>query len=409
MALFDYTGRSDRGKRISGQIEAQSASAAALRLQASGLVPIEITARNAAEFSYRKLLLRLGFGQPTTMELVLLTRQMYTIAKSGLPWLRGLRGLAGAMQNPVLRATLERAAISLAAGRDLSQALSENGAVFPELYISMLRVGEQTGTMEKVLLQLADYLQNQQDMRDRVKAALRYPAIVIGAICVSMGVLSVFVIPKFAPMFKQLGNDLPLPTKIMLAVSSFAQQHWLLVMATIAAVVVSFMITVRTTKGRAAWHRCKLQFYLFGRLTLESILARVVRSLSLTLAAGLPIIQALDLIARAADNDFVSAKITVMREKLESGEPLSRAATDTQLFPPLLLQMIEVGEETGELTRLLDEVADYYHREVDYTLKNLSAMIEPVLMVVVGGLVLLLALGIFLPMWEMIGKAGGTH
>ena len=409
MALFDYTGRSDRGKRVSGQIEAQSASAAALRLQASGLLPIEITARNAAEFSHRKFLLQLGFGQPTTMELVLLTRQMYTIAKSGLPWLRGLRGLASAMQNPVLRATLERAAISLAAGRDLSQSLSDNGAVFPELYISMLRVGEQTGTLEKIFLQLADYLQNQQDMRDRVKSALRYPVIVIGAIFVSMGVLSVFVIPKFAPMFRQLGDDLPLPTKIMLAVSSFVQHHWLLVMAMLAAIVATFMFTVRTPKGRAEWHRRKLQFYLFGRLTLESILARVVRSLSLTLAAGLPIIQALDLIARAADNDFVSAKITAMREKLESGEPLSRAATDANLFPALLLQMIEVGEETGELTRLLDEVADYYQREVDYTLKNLSAMIEPVLMVVVGGLVLLLALGIFLPMWEMMGKAGGTH
>ena len=409
MALFDYPGRSDRGKRVSGQIEAQSASAAALRLQASGLLPIEITARNAAEFSHRKFLLQLGFGQPTTMELVLLTRQMYTIAKSGLPWLRGLRGLASAMQNPVLRATLERAAISLAAGRDLSQSLSDNGAVFPELYISMLRVGEQTGTLEKIFLQLADYLQNQQDMRDRVKSALRYPVIVIGAIFVSMGVLSVFVIPKFAPMFRQLGDDLPLPTKIMLAVSSFVQHHWLLVMAMLAAIVATFMFTVRTPKGRAEWHRRKLQFYLFGRLTLESILARVVRSLSLTLAAGLPIIQALDLIARAADNDFVSAKITAMREKLESGEPLSRAATDANLFPALLLQMIEVGEETGELTRLLDEVADYYQREVDYTLKNLSAMIEPVLMVVVGGLVLLLALGIFLPMWEMMGKAGGTH
>jgi MSHA biogenesis protein MshG len=409
MPLFDYTARSDTGKAVHGAIEAPNSGAAALRLESSGLLPIEIALRQAQGLSWQRSLQQLGLGAPSTTDLVLLTRQMYTIAKAGLPWLRGLRGLAATTQQPVLRAALENAAVSLEAGRDLSQALDDSGGHFPQLYIAMVRVGEQTGTLDTVLLRLAEHLQNQQDLRDRVKGAMRYPIIVIGAIVVSMAVLSVMVIPKFAPMFRQLGDALPLPTQILLVSSSFVKEHWLMVAIGAGVLALALVAYVRTANGRYLWHSWRLRWPIFGKLAREAILARIVRTLSLTLAAGLPMIQALNLIGRAADNDFIDARINQLREKVETGESLSAAAASVQIFPPLLLQMMEVGEETGELTRLLDEVADYYQREVDYTLKNLSALIEPILMVVVGAMVLILALGIFLPLWEMIGKvsAGG--
>lgn len=409
MPLYQYSARSDGGKAVSGRIEAASATAAAMRLESNGLLPIRIDPRTGQDFSLQASLRRAGFGKPTTTDLVLFTRQMYTIAKAGLPWLRGLRGLQETTHNPVLRATLEQAVVSLEAGRDLSQALAEQGGVFPELYISMVRVGEHTGTLETVFLRLAEYLHNQQEMRARVKGAMRYPLIVVGAIVAAMGVLSVFVIPKFAPLFKQLGDGLPMPTRIILASSGFVQAHWGAVLGALLAATVAFMLVVRTVPGRYRWHRMQLSIPIFGELLLQSILARTVRTLSLTLEAGVPMIQALDLIARAADNDFITAKIVGMREQLESGEPLSRAAMAAKIFPPLLLQMLEVGEETGEMTRLLDEVALYFQREVDYTLDNLSALIEPMLLIVVGAMVLVLALGIFLPLWEMIGKVAGSH
>jgi MSHA biogenesis protein MshG len=404
MAVYRYTARGAAGRQAAGRIEANTAAAAAMRLEANGLIPVHIEVQAAQELSLQETLRKAGFGKPSTMDLVLFTRQMYTIAKAGLPWLRGLRGLADSTRNTVLKETLEQALVSLEGGRDLSQSLADTPGVFPELYISMVKVGEQTGSLETVFERLAEYLQDQQDTRERVKGALRYPLIVIGAIVVAMGVMSVFVIPKFAPMFRQLGDGLPLPTRIILACSQFMQSHWAGLLGLGLLAMVCFKFATRRGAGRYWLHRLRLDLPVFGRLLLESILARTVRTLSLTLAAGLPMIQALELIGRTADNDHVSAKIAGMRAQLEAGEPLSRAAAAAKIFPSLLIQMMEVGEETGEMTRLLDEVADYYQREVDYRLKNLSVLLEPVLMIVVGGMVLILALGIFLPLWEMIGK-----
>jgi MSHA biogenesis protein MshG len=406
MPVFAYTARSAGGGRQSGTIEAQSSGDAALRLEAGGLLPIRIAVDQSRAMSGAKLLQQFGFGKPGTADLVLFTRQMYTIAKSGLPWLRGLRGLIRNTRNARLRAALERAVLSLEAGRELSQALTDGDDIFPELYVSMIAVGEQTGTLDTVFLKLTDHLQNQQDMRERVAGAMRYPLIVVAAIVAAMAVLSVFVIPKFAPLFKQLGS-LPLPTKIILASSNFVQAHWLTMLGGLAALVVAFLLATRGGAGRYRWHQLRLRVPLFGNLLLQSVLARSMGTLSLTLAAGLPMMQALELIARSADNDHITARIRDMRRQLEAGEPLSRAAEAVGIFPPLAIQMMEVGEETGELPRLLDEIADFYRRDVDYTLKNLSTLIEPVLMVVVGGMVLVLALGIFLPMWEMIGKVSG--
>jgi MSHA biogenesis protein MshG len=406
MPQYAFTALAAGGNRQAGNIVAQDYSDAALRLEAGGLLPITITARESREVSISDWLRRLGFGRPANSDLVMFTRQMYTIAKSGLPWLRGLRGLVRNTRNTRLRAALERAVQSLEGGRELSQALGEGDDIFPELYLGMIAVGEQTGTLDNVFLKLSDYLQNQQDLRERVAGAMRYPLIVMAAIVAAVAVLSTFVIPKFAPMFKQLGH-LPLPTRVLLASSSFVQAHWLALLVGVAAAGVTFSFVTRGGAGRYHWHRLRLRLPIFGELLRQSVLARALGTLSLTLSSGLPMMQALDLIARSADNDYLQARIRDMRRQLESGEPLSSAAEAVRIFPPLAIQMMEVGEETGELPRLLDEIADFYRRDVDYTLKNLGSLIEPLMMVVIGGLVLLMALGIFLPLWEMIGKVAG--
>jgi MSHA biogenesis protein MshG len=244
-------------------------------------------------------------------------------------------------------------------------------------------------------------------MRDRVKAAMRYPLIVMIVIAIAVGVITTFVIPRFAPLFRALGNDIPWPTRVVMGAANLAQHDGWWVLGCGAAVVALVQAVLRTEAGRLRWHKIKLHLPVFGRLAHEASLARASRTLATSLRAGLPMLTALNLIARSTGNDHMTQRILRLREAVERGEPLSRAATSAGMFPPLVLQMMAVGEETGELGELLEEVAGFYEREVDYTLKNLSAAIEPLLIVCVGGMVLVLALGVFLPMWELIAKVGG--
>lgn len=405
MPVFNYTGRARGGGYASGLIEGDSRDLVAERLFASGITPIEIklaTPRDEGDIS--AVMRRLGFGKPKTSDLVLFSRQMYTITKSGIPLLRGIKGLAASTHNAVLRGTLEDILKDLEGGRDLASSFARHPKIFPTLYVSIIRVGEETGTLEASFKRLSEYLQQDQDMRDRIKSATRYPMIVMGVIGIAIAVLTMFVIPRFEPLFKTLGDDIPWPTLAIMAVSNFARNYWYVVIGGIGVMTVLIHQYISTPGGRLRWDQIQLRLPVVGKLVHEGILARVSRSLSISLNAGMPVIQTLKVIAQSAGNAFMSARVLEMRDAVERGEPLSRAAASVGMFPPLVLQMLAVGEETGELSDLLDEVAGFYEREVDYALKNLSSAIEPILIITVGGVVCILALGVMLPMWEMISK-----
>lgn len=407
MPVFNYTGRSRRGELSSGVMEGESRDSIAARLFANGITPIEIkptVTKDKAEAS--QLLRQLGFGKPTTADLVMFTRQMYTITRSGIPLLGGMKGLIASTHNEVLREVLADILENLEGGRELSASFARHPKIFPTLYISLIKVGEETGTLEASFRRLADYLKQDQEMRDRVKSAMRYPIIVMVAIAVALGVLTVFVIPKFAPLFRALGDNIPMPTRIIMGVSSFAQSYWYLVAGAIAIAVFALRQHIATEAGRLQWDTLKLRLPAVGKLTQEATLARITRSLAIALNAGMPVIQTLSVIAKSAGNEFMAARMLQVRAAVERGEPLSRAAAASGIFTPLVIQMMSVGEETGDLPKLLDEVAEFYEREVDYALKSISDAIEPILIVAVGGMVLVLALGIFLPMWELIAKVG---
>ena len=235
---------------------------------------------------------------------------------------------------------------------------------------------------------------------------MRYPSVVVAVIAVAVAVITVFVIPKFAPLFRVLGNNIPWPTRVIIGTSDFVRHHGIFLV--VGAVAAGFALRrwPATDAGRYRWDRMKLRLPIVGNVINQAILSRTTRSLAISLDAGLPMIQALNLLSRAAGNEYLAERLLRLRDAVERGESLSRAATTAGIFPPLVLQMIGVGEETGELTRLLEEVAGFYQREVDYQLRNLSALIEPVLLIGVGGMVLILALGVFLPLWNMIGQVG---
>jgi MSHA biogenesis protein MshG len=386
-------------------MEGDTPDGVASRLIENGITPIQIrlsVPKNDGDI-FRHLR-KLGIGAPRVADLVLFSRQMYTIAKSGIPLLRGIKGLAASTHNVVLREALEEILRDLEGGRDLAGSFARHPNIFPNIYVSIIKVGEETGTLEASFKRLAEYLQQDQHMRDRIKSATRYPMIVLGVIGIAIAILTTFVIPKFEPLFKSLGNNIPWPTLMIMKCSNFAHDYWYIVLAALAACVIGFRQWTKTAAGRLTWDRIKLRVPAIGAVINEGILARVTRSLSISLNAGMPVIATLKVIAQSAGNEFMTERVNRVRDAVERGDPLSRAAASVSIFPPLVIQMMSVGEETGDLPMLLDEVAAFYEREVDYKLSNLTAAIEPLLIVAVGGIVCILALGVMLPMWEMISK-----
>ena len=403
MADFHYKGRSANGEPMKGRLSGASSDAIANRLLNIGVIPVDITeAAERGEMTVEELWRRMGGGRPNTKDLGLFCRQMHVITRTGLPLLRGLNGLAETTHNEVLRAALLDVMAGLESGRGLAHSMSDHEDIFPGLFISMIEMGETTGTLDMAFLRMYEYLNMEQEIRDRVSQAARYPMTVIGAILVAMGVISIFVIPSFAPLFKSLGDQLPMPTKIILAVSTFLRDHWFVVLLIFGAIYAAIKTWLKTEQGRFRWDRMKLRLPVVGKIVRNASLSRITRSLTISLQAGLPMNETLQTVAKSIGNAYLTVKMTMLSEGIERGESLWKTAHSTGLFTPLVLQMIALGEETGSLPELLDEVAEHYKREVDYDLDNLSDALEPLLMVAVGGMVLVLALGIFLPMWDMV-------
>ena len=306
----------------------------------------------------------------------------------------------------MLRETLEEILRDLEGGRDLAGSFARHPKIFPPLYVSIIRVGEETGTLEARSSASPNTCSRTRTCRTASRRRLRYPIIVMCVIAAAIGVLTMFVIPKFEPLFKALGDNIPWPTLVIMGVSTFAQHYWYVVLgALVLAVARACAATCDTENGRFTLGQTRsCGCRSIGKLVHEGVAGAHRRSLSISLTAGMPVIQTLKIIAQSAGNEYMAERVVRLREAVERGEPLSRAAASVGMFPPLVLQMMAVGEETGDLSALLDEVAGFYEREVDYALKNLSAAIEPILIIAVGGIVCILALGVMLPMWEMISR-----
>ncbi|MFW5926713.1 MAG: type II secretion system F family protein [Wenzhouxiangella sp.] len=404
MTAFQWRGRNARGQLVDGRVEADSTDAVAQQLFRLDITPIEIETAVEKPQAFAGLRRRLGFDRPRVNDLILFTRQMYTLTKAGVPLIHGLNNVAESTRNPVLRDAIETVVEALESGRELADGLAQNPDVFPPMFVSIVRVGENSGNLEEAFLQLTHYLELERDFRARLKQALRYPAMVIAAMFIAVAILMVWVIPVFAQFFERHDAELPLPTQIIIAVSGFTSEWWWIILAGVIALIFTFRIWTRTEDGRYRWDRTKLRLPVVGKILFEGAMARFARSFGMTYRSGVPLIQGLTLVSRAVENEYVGQAVNDMRTGIERGESLSRTAAATGLFSPLVLQMIGVGEETGDVDAMLTETAEHYEREVDYDLRNLSAAIEPILLIFLAVLVLILALGVFLPMWD-VGRA----
>jgi len=411
MPFFAYKGRNARGELMQGVLEGLDAGAVADQLFGTGVTPVEIlpTRRSAtsggdAASSIREIWRRLKEKKVTSMDVQLFSRQMHTLLKSGVPIMRGLAGLQESATSPAFARVIRDVRESLDAGRELSAAMRRHPECFSTFYLSMVRVGEMTGRLEEVFLRLFDHLEFDRDMRDRVKTALRYPSFVMIAMALAMVIVNMFVIPQFAKVFETFHATLPFMTRVLMATSRFTVDYWPLLAGITVGAFVAFRSWVGTAAGRYEWDRRKLGFPIAGKIMLKATMARFARSFALSMRSGVPVVQALTVVAQTADNAYLAARIEQMRDGVERGESILRTSTAAGVFTPIVLQMIAVGEETGSLDDLMDEIALMYEREVDYELKTLSSQIEPILITFLGVMVLVMALGIFLPIWDL-GKA----
>ena len=295
----------------------------------------------------------------------------------------------------------------LESGINLASSMQTHPDVFSELFISMIHVGENTGQLEEAFKRLSENLELERNTRKRIKKATSYPKMVISAIFTALFIVNLFVIPKFASVFKKFGAELPLPTQILVATSEFCLNYWWLIIALVIGSIYGFKQWVKTEKGLHTWDMKKLGFPIVGVLFEQIALSRFTRNFAMMLAAGMPITHALAIAAESVGNKFIAGRIFDMKIGIERGDSLLRTARATEIFTPLVLQMIAVGEETGSIDSLLNEVADFYDEEADYSLSRLSEAIEPILIVAMGGIVLVLALGVFLPIWDLGSAAMG--
>ncbi|MBL4829666.1 MAG: type II secretion system F family protein [Aliivibrio sp.] len=407
MARFKYQGRNAKGSIVRGTLEAASQESAAEKLISDGIIP---TAMNeyVESAAFSSIELSNLFKTPISLDvLVIFCRQMYSLTKAGVPLLRSMRGLSQSTTNKELKATLEAVTADLTNGRSLSSSMQQHPLVFGPLFVSMIHVGENTGRLDLSLKQLADYFEQEMETRKRIKSAMRYPSFVIIALVIAMVILNLEVIPQFATMFARFEVELPLPTRFLIGMSSFFVNYWPMMLAAVFGAAFAFKAWVRGAKGRETWDKIQLRIPIVGDITNRAQMSRFARTFALMLKSGVPLNQSITLAAESLGNKYLENRLNEMRRGIEAGNSVAITASQTHIFTPLVLQMISVGEETGQIDDLLFEVSDFYDREVDYDLKTLTARIEPLLLVVVAGMVLVLALGIFLPMWNLLDVVKG--
>lgn len=409
MPVFQYKGRNQRGEPVTGNIDAVTADAVATQLFNAGVVPIDIVETKVSNDVLGALRMRFAGGKIGLDELALFCRQMYTMLKAGVPIMQALRGLRDSARNPALVRVINSVHDGLDAGQDLTTALKRHPQVFSTLFVALVQVGETTGALEEAFLRLAKHMELEKETRERIKSAMRYPIFVMLAIVGAVFVINIWVIPAFAKLFAGFHAELPWATRWLLATSKFFVHYWWMILLGGTAAVLLFRSYINTDNGRYWWHKTKLRLPVIGSVMYRATMGRFARALSITTKSGVPLIQGMTVVSRAVDNDYVASRIVQIRDGVERGETIARTAAATGMFPPMVIQMIAVGEDTGAIDDLMNEVADYYEREVDYALKNLSATIEPILITFVGALVLILALGVFLPMWDLgqVARRGG--
>lgn len=403
MIRYTYKGKNKQGAIVENAIRSKNKGEALAKLRRDGITitSIEIAKNQQDVLQQLEEVLHLDFNAPSLNDLIMFSRQMHSLTKAGVPIVRAIKTVADSAKNMKLEMALEDVVKKLEGGQSLATALYKHKDIFPTLMVALVNVGENTGNLDEVFKQISEHIGREADTRKKIKAAMRYPIMVLVAIFAAVTIINVFVIPVFAQFFAKFGADLPLPTRILIVSSNLTINYWHYCLAVLAGGIFFLRSFIKTPHGHYLWDRYKIKIPIIGSIVERALLARFARSFALTSRTGVPLLESINIIAKTTDNVYVSKKIMDMKVSIEHGEQLTASARGTGLFSQLVLQMMAIGEETGEVDKLLDEVADFYEEELDYDLKKLSESIEPILICVVAAMVLVLALGVFVPMWDI--------
>jgi MSHA biogenesis protein MshG len=407
MPEFQYTARDAKGQPITGRRNAISAEDLAQQLLSESITPIEITRPLKKEaVAQKNIWFKLKFRKQKIPQedMQMMCRQMYTILKAGVPIGMGVARIAETTRDKYLAQTLHKIIINLNQGRTLHQSLNQFPDIFSQFFVNLVNVGETTGKLDQVFLYLAEYIELEVDTKKKIKSALRYPILVLVAGVIALLVINAFVIPAFATLFKSFQGALPLPTRILIASSDFLLGYWYILLALIVAGFLSARSYIKTPGGKLKWAKLQLKLPIIGWIIHRIILARFTQLYALALRAGISAVEGIEMVGASTGNAYIAQKVGVIASLVARGNSIANSISQTQLFPPLVIQMIALGEETGTIENLLDDVSEFYQREVDYDLERLGDAIEPIMLVLMAGMVLILALGVFLPMWDIASQ-----
>ncbi|NQT94993.1 MAG: type II secretion system F family protein [Candidatus Omnitrophica bacterium] len=398
MPTYKYKVRDKHGRAVTGLMGGANEKEVIENLKKMGYTPISIS-----EQKEKKQLLKIDlFNRVKDEDKVIFTRQLYTLLKAGVPILTALEAVSEQTTSKPLKATTEKMKADVEAGVSFSEALSKHPAIFGVLYSSMVRAGEASGTLDDIMRKLAEMGEYDIEIKQKVAAAIRYPLIALGTLVVAFFVLVIFVIPRFASFFGQFNIELPLPTRILMSTYHFVQNYWYLAILAVVATVIAFVKFINIPFGRKQWDMFKLKVPIFGPLVFKMSMSRFSKTTSTLIASGISMLETLELTAETVGNVIISGAVRDIKEGVNQGKGLAEPMKVSKLFTPIVIQMVSIGEETGKLDELLVNVSEHYDQQVDYAMKNLTTLIEPILIVVLGMMVLFVALGIFLPMWNII-------
>ena len=401
MQIYLYEGRNKLGERMKGRIESTNPQAVARWMMDSEIAPVRIRPLPKPVESPQWLAELTGENKVPILELQLLTRQLANMVRAGMPLLSAIEGIHRTTSNKALAKALNAVRNDLDRGLELSTAFARHPHIFDEFYVNMVRVGESSGQLDECFQALYRQIEFDRDIRKKVKSAVRYPSFVLGAVALGLAVLMLFVIPVFASTYKSLKAELPPVTQALIAVSTFSREYWWLLLVSGGGVVALLRRWLASERGRYRWDRIKTRLPVVGSIVSKSSVARFCRNFAMASRNGVPLVPALELAARVVGNAFYAQRILQMRRGVERGEGFTRVATGAGIFTPMELQMISVGEATGDVEEMLEQIAQIHTEDVSYEVSKLSQTVEPILLGVMGLLVGMLLLGVFSPLWNL--------
>lgn len=405
MPKFFFQAKAANGQVQTGQMDGSDEAEIRVKLKAKNLNPVRIVAQNP---NAKKNTQQTGFFAPkvSSQELQIFTRQMSTLVNAGIPIVDALKMMGEGKRNPVLKDAANRVRESIEAGKRLGDAMASQSHVFDRLYINMIRAGEEAGILDGILDRLAIYMEKSEKIKKQIKGALFYPVAIIFVAIMVVTCILVFVIPKFQDLYKKSGKELPALTQLVITLSDFLIQKWYIAGAIAVAVPWGLIIWTQTAEGKEFLDRTLIRMPVFGELIQKSSVARMARTLSTLLSSGVSVVDALEIASRTAGNRVIEEALMRSKESVTSGRALAAPLSKEPMIPEMVSQMIKIGEQSGTLDVMFAKVADFYEDDVENAVKAVMSLIEPILMVVLGGIIAVLVLAMYLPIFDMASTTG---